>query len=170
MALIILPHVFLRSIELCGLRWKEVDMNERLIRIDPSRVKVRIEHLVPMSQQVHSFFEDIYEITGDKEFVFQTPFTGLNQPISTNALLKRLRLSGADKNDMTLHGFRHTASTMLNEMGFDGDIVEKQLSHTDRNQVRSTYNKAVRLKERREMMQRWSDRIDELVNLVNYKI
>jgi len=170
MALIILPHVFLRSIELCGLRWKEVDMNERLIRIDPSRVKVRIEHLVPMSQQVHSFFEDIHDITGDKEFVFQTPFTGLNQPISTNALLKRLRLSGADKNDMTLHGFRHTASTMLNEMGFDGDIVEKQLSHTDRNQVRSTYNKAVRLKERREMMQRWSDRIDELVNLVNYKI
>jgi len=165
MALIILPHLFLRSVELCGLRWKEVDMKERLIRIDPSRVKVRIEHLVPMSQQVHSFFEDIYEITGDKEFVFQTPFTGLNQPISTNALAKRLRISGVDKDVMTLHGFRHTASTMLNEMGFDGEIIEKQLSHTDRNQVRSTYNKAVRLKERRNMMQIWSNKIDELVDL-----
>jgi len=164
MALIILPHVFLRPNELCGLRWKEVDMKERLIRIDPNRVKVRIEHLVPMSNQVNSFLEDIYEITGDKEFVFQTPFTGLNQSISTAAPSRRLKKSGVDKNTTTLHGFRHTASTMLNEMGFDGDIIEKQLSHTDRNQVRSTYNKAVRLKERREMMQRWSDRIDELIN------
>jgi len=164
MALIILPHVFLRPNELFGLRWKEVDMKERLIRIDLNRVKVRIEHLVPMSNQVHSFLEDIYEITGDKEFVFQTPFTGLNQSISNAAPSQRLKKSGVDKNTTTLHGFRHTASTMLNEMGFDGDIIEKQLSHTDRNQVRSTYNKAVRLKERREMMQRWSDRIDELIN------
>jgi len=163
MALIILPHVFLRSIELCGLRWQEVDMKERLIRIDPSRVKVRIEHLVPISNQVFSLLEEIQEITGDKEYVFQTPFTGLNQAISTNALAKRLRQSGIEKEVMTLHGFRHSASTMLNEMGFDGDIIEKQLSHTDRNQVRSTYNKAVRLKERIEMMQKWSDRIDELV-------
>jgi len=164
MALIILPHVFLRSVELCGLRWQEVDMRERLIRIDPSRVKVRIEHLVPISNQVFSLLEEIQEITGDKEYVFQTPFTGLNQAISTNALAKRLRQSGVEKEQMTLHGFRHTASTMLNEMGFDGDIIEKQLSHTDRNQVRSTYNKAVRLMERKEMMQKWSDRIDELVN------
>ena len=164
MALIILPHVFLRSIELCGLRWQEVDMKERLIRIDPSRVKVRIEHLVPISNQVFSLLEEIQEITGHKEYVFQTPFTGLNQAISTNALAKRLRQSGVEKEVMTLHGFRHSASTMLNEMGFDGDIIEKQLSHTDRNQVRSTYNKAVRLKERTEMMQKWSDRIDELVN------
>ena len=164
MALIILPHVFLRSVELCGLRWQEVDMQERLIRIDPSRVKVRIEHLVPISDQVFSLLEEIQEITGDKEYVFQTPFTGLNQAISTNALAKRLRQSGVEKEVMTLHGFRHSASTMLNEMGFDGDIIEKQLSHTDRNQVRSTYNKAVRLKERTEMMQKWSDRIDELVN------
>ena len=164
MALIILPHVFLRSVELCGLRWQEVDMQERLIRIDPSRVKVRIEHLVPISDQVFSLLEEIQEITGDKEYVFQTPFTGLNQAISTNALAKRLRQSGVEKEVMTLHGFRHSASTMLNEMGFDGDIIEKQLSHTDRNQVRSTYNKAVRLKERTEMIQKWSDRIDELVN------
>jgi len=165
MALIILPHVFLRSIELCGLRWKEVDMNERLIRIDPSRVKVRIEHLVPISNQVFSLLEEIQEITGDKEYVFQTPFTGLNQAISTNALAKRLRQSGVEKKVMTLHGFRHSASTMLNEIGFDGDIIEKQLSHTDRNQVRSTYNKAVRLKERIEMMQKWSNRIDELFDI-----
>jgi len=126
-------------------------------------VKVRIEHLVPISNQVFSLLEEIQEITGDKEYVFQTPFTGLNQAISTNALAKRLRQSGIEKEVMTLHGFRHSASTMLNEMGFDGDIIEKQLSHTDRNQVRSTYNKAVRLKERIEMMQKWSDRIDELV-------
>jgi len=162
MALIILPHVFLRSAELCGLRWQEVDMRERLIRIDPSRVKVRIEHLVPISDQVFSLLEEIQEITGDKEYVFQTPFTGLNQAISTNAVAKRLRQSGVEKETMTLHGFRHTASTMLNEMGIDGDIIEKQLSHTDKNQVRSTYNKAVRLQERREMMQKWSDYIDQL--------
>ena len=162
MALIILPHVFLRSVELCGLRWQEVDMKERLIRIDPSRVKVRIEHLVPISDQVFSLLEEIQEITGDKEYVFQTPFTGLNQAISTNAVAKRLRQSGVEKETMTLHGFRHTASTMLNEMGIDGDIIEKQLSHTDKNQVRSTYNKAVRLQERREMMQKWSDYIDQL--------
>jgi len=162
MALIILPHVFLRSVELCGLRWQEVDMRERLIRIDPSRVKVRIEHLVPISKQVFSLLEEIQEITGDKEYVFQTPFTGLNQAISTNAVAKRLRQSGVEKETMTLHGFRHTASTMLNEMGIDGDIIEKQLSHTDKNQVRSTYNKAVRLQERREMMQKWSDYIDQL--------
>jgi len=162
MALIILPHVFLRSVELCGLRWQEVDMRERLIRIDPNRMKVRIEHLVPISKQVFSLLEEIQEITGDKEYVFQTPFTGLNQAISTNAVAKRLRQSGVEKETMTLHGFRHTASTMLNEMGIDGDIIEKQLSHTDKNQVRSTYNKAVRLQERREMMQKWSDYIDQL--------
>jgi len=78
-------------------------------------------------------------------------------------LSKRLRQSGVEKEVMTLHGFRHSASTMLNEMGFDGDIIEKQLSHTDRNQVRSTYNKAVRLEERRVMMQSWSDYITKLV-------
>jgi len=163
-ALFVLPHLFVRPNELCGMRWEEVDFNNRLIRISAERMKMRIEHIIPLSDIMFDTFLTLYDTYGKSEYVFPSPYDWKNQPISPNALLRALRRIGVDKKTMTLHGFRHTASTMLNEKGYPPDIIEKQLSHTDRNTVRGTYNKSVYLDARREMMKGWSSYLLSFLN------
>jgi len=163
MALNILPHVFLRVAELCELEWKEVDLDERLIRIHPDRMKMRREHLVPMSDFVYENLTEMFKVSGHGKYVFPSPAKGVNKGISSNALLRTLRKIDIDQETMSLHGFRHSASTMLNEMEFPSHLVELQLSHTDRNSSRSTYNKATFLEARRDMMQTWSEYLLRLI-------
>ena len=163
LALSILPHLFLRVSELLELKWSEVDFENSLIRIHADRMKMRREHIVPLSSYVENQLKIMYEYTGKGIWVFPTPAIDKTGPISSNALLRTLRKLDIKKEDMTLHGFRHSASTMLNEMEFPSHVIEIQLSHSDKNSVRSTYNKATFLEQRRDMMECWSEYLLKLI-------
>lgn len=162
-ALIIAPHLFLRPGELTGLNWSEVDFDDKLIRISGQRMKMKIDHIVPLSNQVLSILKELSCIETGSQFVFPSP-RNKNKSITTNALLTSLRSLGFNKEQFTTHGFRHMASTRLNELGFRDDVIERQLAHTDSNKVRAVYNHAEHLDERKIMMQRWSDYLDNLKN------
>ena len=160
-ALIIAPHLFLRPGELVGLTWDEVDLNDKLIRIDGARMKMKLSHIVPLSNQVSDIIRELSCIQTGSQFLFPSP-RNKNKSITTNALLTSLRSLGFSKEQFTTHGFRHMASTRLNELGFRDDVIERQLAHTDSNKVRAVYNHAEHLDDRRDMMQQWSDYLDKL--------
>ena len=160
-ALILAPHLFLRPGELTGLAWNEIDFNERLIRINSKRMKMKLDHLVPLSDQTLKLLKDLSYIKTDSQFVFPSP-RNKNKCITTNALLTSLRSLGFNKDQFTTHGFRHMASTRLNELNFRDDVIERQLAHTDSNKVRAVYNHAEHLDDRRDMMQQWSNYLDKL--------
>jgi integrase len=161
MALFLAPHVFLRPGELTALTWDEVEFDTKLLRIKGNRMKMKKDHLVPMSTQVFNILQELSNVNMNSNYVFPSP-RNRNKPITTNALLTAFRSLGIDKEQFTTHGFRHMASTRLNELGFRGDVIERQLSHTESDKVRAAYNHADHLSERREMMQKWSNYLDEL--------
>lgn len=161
MALSLAPHVFLRPGELTALTWNEVEFDTKLIRIKGNRMKMKKDHLVPMSTQVFNILHELSNVNMNSNYVFPSP-RNRNKPITTNALLTAFRSLGIDKEQFTTHGFRHMASTRLNELGFRGDIIERQLSHTESDKVRAAYNHADHLDERQEMMQEWSNYLDNL--------
>ena len=160
-ALKLAPYLFLRPGELTGLTWDEIDFDNSLIRIDAQRMKMKVEHLVPMSKQVVLIIKELQAIEANSKFLFPSP-KSKSQPISTTALRAALRGLGIGKEEFTPHGFRHMASTRLNELGYKSDIIERQLSHAEKNKVRAAYNYAEYLSERVKMMQEWSDYLDEL--------
>jgi integrase len=162
MALKMAPYVFLRPIELAGLLWDEVDLAGRLIRINSERMKMRKTHLVPMSDQVHNMLENLKQVKGNSEFVFTSLIKGVDRHITPDSLRAGLRRLGLTKDEITTHGFRHMASTMLYEMEYRSELVEIQLAHTERNKSKGTYNHAEYLQERIDMMQSWADKLDEL--------
>ncbi len=119
-------------------------------------------HIVPLARQAVAILRDLQALTGGLgEYVFPSLLT-LTRPMSNNTVNTALRRLGYTKEQMTGHGFRSMASTLLNEQGFPPDVVELQLSHIERNKVRAAYNKAQRLVERRQMMQSWADHLDGL--------
>ena len=157
-ALAMAPYVFLRPKELAALEWSEVDLNKGVIEIKADRMKKKRTHIVPISKQVNEWLLEQANYSGVSKFVFRSPRTE-KRPISEqslNAALHRIGFKGLQ----TVHGFRHTASTILNELGFNRDWIEKQLAHEETNQVRGTYNKAEYLKERASMMQAYADHLD----------
>jgi integrase len=162
-ALVIAPHVFLRPSELTGLLWSEVDFDDKLIRINKERMKIKRPHLVPMSHQVFKAFQNLRNVNVDSDYVFPTN-RNKNKPITPDSLRLALRRVDIGKDKMTPHGFRSMASTRLNELGYSGDLIEIQLSHLPANKVRAAYNHAEYLDERRLMMQEWSDYLDKLQN------
>lgn len=154
------PHVFLRSVELAGIRWEEIDLHNRLIQIPADRMKKNRAHIVPITDQVLDIIDFMKPISEHSDFLFPSPRT-IKRPIneqSLNSALHRLGLKGVQ----SFHGFRHTASTLLNEMGFHGDFIEKQLAHEESNKVRKVYNKAEYLVKRQDMMQKWSLFLDSI--------
>jgi len=160
-ALKLAPHLFLRPAELTGLLWSEVDFDEKIIRIGSNRMKMKKNHLVPMSKQVTEILNEFSRINFGSDYVFPTP-RNKNKCITTNALLTSIRSLGISKETFTIHGFRHMASTRLNEMGIRPDVIERQLAHSESNKVRAVYNQAQHLEERKEMMQQWSDYLDKI--------
>jgi integrase len=160
-ALILAPHLFLRPGELAGLTWNEIDFDDKLIRISGDKMKMKLSHIVPLSNQVSDILTDLSRIQTGSQFVFPSP-RNKNKCITTNALLTSLRSLGFNKDQFTTHGFRHMASTRLNELGFRDDVIERQLAHTDSNKVRAVYNHAEHLGDRIDMMQQWSDYLDKL--------
>lgn len=160
-ALRIMPYVFVRSAELRGARWDEIDFDGGVWCVPAERMKRKREHLVPLAGQVIGLFRELQEDTGDGELCFPSPFSR-TRPISDMGLLNGLRRMGYGKGEMDVHGFRSIASTLLNEQGFRSDVIEMQLSHAQKDSTRGAYNRALYLPERMEMMQAWADYLDGL--------
>lgn len=158
-ALQLQPYVFLRSKELAGIKWSEIDLDAGVIEIPAERMKKKRPHLVPITKQILSIIEYMRPLSSDCDFLFPSPRTKA-RPIGEQTLNPALHRLGF-KGIQTFHGFRHTASTLLNEMGFMGDVIEKQLAHEQKG-VRAVYNKAQYLPQRKEMMQAWANYLDAL--------
>ena len=162
-ALQLLIHVFCRPGELRRMEWMEVDMTKKLWLIPGEKMKMRQPHTVPLSQQALSLLEDLRLITGDGKYSFPSVRTRA-RPMSENTLNGALRRLGYTKEEVCSHGFRSTASTLLNESGlFNPDAIEAQLAHRLRGgRVRATYMRGEFFEERVAMMAWWSDYLDRL--------
>ena len=157
LALQLLAHTFVRTNEFIGAEWVEFDMDNALWIILSGRMKMKAEHVVPLSTASFSYWRELKEISGSSRFVF--PGRNRDKPISNNTMLFALYRLGY-KGKMTGHGFRAVASTILNETGFNPDVIERQLAHCERNEVRGAYNRAEYLSERKLMMQHWADHLE----------
>jgi integrase len=160
-ALKLAPLVFLRPGELRKGEWSEVDLEGAEWRIPASRMKMREQHIVPLAKQSLAILRELHDVAGRSRYVFPSP-RSLDRPMSENSVTAALRRMGYSGEEMTWHGFRSLASTSLNEQGWHPDLTELQLAHAERNEVRSAYNRAQRLAERRQMMQAWADYLDGL--------
>jgi len=169
LALKLMPLVFLRPANIRHLRWNQVDFNERRINFTAAEMKGRKEHFVPLADQaVRILLEAQRTQVRSSPYVFTTSH-GNGRPMSENTTtvaITRLTNPSTGKpfgrGFMTSHGFRHTASTLLNELGYDPDAVELQLAHQSKDRVRATYNKALLANKRRLMMQEWANYLDKL--------
>ncbi len=150
----ILIHTFVRTGELRGAKWDEIDFDKQIWSIPAERMKMGREHLVPLSEEVVSLLKQVKDINGQREYVFASPQRP-KQPLSENAILNLIYRMGY-KGKATGHGFRATASSALNEMGHNPDAIERQLSHTEKNKVKAAYNRAEYFGERKKIMECWS--------------
>jgi integrase len=152
---------FGRPGEIRRAEWNEMDIGESLWRISAERMKMRREHLVPLSRQALSILQKIQPLTGTGRYVFPNGRVA-SRPMSENAITAALRYMNYERGQMTAHGFRTLASTLLNEHGWPADAIERQLAHAERDEVRGAYNRAEYLAQRRLMMQAWGDYLDAL--------
>ena len=162
-ALKLAPLVFVRPGELRSAEWQEMTLTgvNPEWRIPAARMKMGQEHIVPLSRQAVAVLDALEPIYGGGRYVFPS-LRGGHRPLSANTVNFALRALGYSGEDMTGHGFRAMASTLLNEQGFPPDVIELQLAHAERNEVRAAYNRAQRIAERRKMMQSWADYLDAL--------
>ena len=162
LAVTLLMMTFVRTTELRGATWEEIDFDKCEWRIPAERMKMRRDHIVPLSRQAMIAFKELKRLNGQWKYVFPNPQKPIKH-MSENAVLYALYRMGYH-NRTTGHGFRHTASTILNESGlFSSDAIERQLAHVQGNKVRAAYNHAQYLPERRQMMQWWADYLDGLL-------
>ena len=159
-ALMIMPYVFVRSKELRLAKWEEIDFEKKLWTIPKERMKNKKEHIVPLAPKVITLFKELLEYK-NSDYIFYS-CNSKARCITDATLLNGLRRLGYEKYEMSIHGFRTSASTLLNEAGFRKDIIEAQLSHSDKDEVRATYNRADYMVERREMLECWADYLDML--------
>lgn len=160
LALQLLALTFVRTNELIGALWEEFDLTNALWIVPATRMKMKNEHVVPLTHQSLNILAELKSIAGDSRYLL--PGRNPNKPISNNTLLFALYRLGY-KGKMTGHGFRAVASTALNESGlFSPDAIERQLAHGERNEVRGAYNRAEYLPERKRMMIWWSNHIEAL--------
>jgi len=154
-ALRLAPMVFVRPIELSRAEWAEIDLDKAEWRIPADKMKMKALHIVPLSTQAVAFLRELHPLTGTGKYLFPNVRTH-TLPMAGNTILAAIRSMGYTSTEMTAHGFRHMASTLLNEQGFNADAIERQLAHKASG-VRGTYNAAEYLPERRRMMQHWAD-------------
>jgi integrase len=152
---------FVRTGELRGAKWDEIDWDKSLWRIPLERMKMKDPHIVPLCKQSLILLEKLRDITGNSYSGYIFPsIVNPRKTISENTFLKAINIMGF-KEIATGHGFRSTASTILNENGYRADVIERQLAHCERNQVRAVYNHAEYLPERKDMMQWWGDYLEQ---------
>jgi len=154
-ALRLMALTFVRTSELIGARWEEIDTQANLWRIPAERMKMKTPHLVPLSKQTLVVLEELRQETGERELLFASN-RNPRKSISNNTILFALYRMGYHSR-MTGHGFRGMASTILHENGFPHEHIEIQLAHQERNQVSAAYNHATYVQQRAKMMQWWAD-------------
>jgi Integrase len=162
-ALRLAPLVFVRPGELRHAEWPEFNIDTAEWRIPAVKMKMRAQHIVPLSRQALEVLKELRPLTGSGRYLFPSERTS-DRPMSDNTVNAALRRLGYSKEEMTGHGFRSMASTLLNEQGWNRDAIERQLAHAERNNVRAAYNFAEFLPERRKMMQGWADYLESLLN------
>jgi integrase len=161
-ALRLTPHLFQRPGEVRKMLWDEIDFDKAVWTISAGKMKKRLAHHVPLSRQSISILLEVRDLTGNGNYVFPSIRTA-SRPMSENTVNGALRRLGYGGDEMTAHGFRSTASSLLNESGkWNPDAIERALSHADSNQVRGIYNRSAYWSERVEMAQWWSDYITGL--------
>ena len=160
-ALQLAPLFFVRPGELRKAEWSEFNFETLEWRIPAERMKMEELHIVPLSEQAVAVLHELQPLTGNGRYVFPGARTN-GRPMSENTVNAGLRRLGYTNDQMTGHGFRSMASTLLNEQGWHRDAIERQLAHAERNAVRAAYNYAEHLPERRRMMQAWADYLDKL--------
>jgi len=162
LALAMMAHTFPRPGELRLADWREFDLDAATWRIPAERTKMRKEHLIPLSRQVLAILKELHAMTGGEGLVVRS-FRNPRKPLSENTLNVALRSMGYGADEMTSHGFRAMASTLLNESGkWNPDAIERALAHGDSDTVRGAYHRGAHWQERVTMMQWWSDRLDAL--------
>jgi integrase len=163
-ALQLAPLVFVRPGELRNAEWSEIDFERAEWCIPADRMKMKEPHLVPLPLQAVMILRELHALTGTGRYVFPSPRTA-SRPMSNNGVLSALRRMGYGKDEMTGHGFRAMARTVLDEvLGFRVDIIEHQLAHAVKDPLGRAYNRTKHLDERRRMMQAWADYLDGLRN------
>ncbi|CAE6811564.1 Prophage integrase IntS [Paraburkholderia aspalathi] len=160
LALRLMAFTFVRTTELIQAEWVEFDEKAAEWRIPAERMKMRDPHIVPLSRQALEVLEELRKLNGAEQHVFYS--VQGRRPISNNTMLYALYRMGY-KSRMTGHGFRGLAATVLRELGYSRDLVDRQLAHAERNQVTAAYVHAEFLPERRKMMQHWADYLDAAV-------
>ncbi len=158
LAMHLLALTFVRTTELIGATWDEFDLEKSTWCVPAERIKMKAEHLVPLSRQSKKILNELKPLTMGGRFIL--PGRNGRKPMSNNTMLFALYRLGY-KGKMTGHGFRSVASTILNESNeFRSEVIERQLDHCERNKVRGAYNRAEYMEERIRMMQWWADYID----------
>lgn len=155
------PLLFVRPGELRRAEWSEINLDTAEWRIPAAKMKGRVMHIVPLARQALALLKELQPLTGSGTWVFPGNRTN-GEPMSENTVNAALRRLGYDRTMLTAHGFRGMASTMLHEQGWPSDVIERQLSHAERDAVKAAYNHAEHLPKRREMMQAWADYLDTL--------
>lgn len=161
-ALRLAPLVFVRPKELRQAEWSEIDLEKALWTIPAEKMKAGADHIVPLSRQAIAILEDQKKLTGKWRYVFPSA-RGVTRPMSDNAILTAFRSMGIAKTEMTGHGFRAMARTILDEVLEERvELIEHQLAHAVKDSLGRAYNRTSHLPQRKEMMQRWADYLDGL--------
>lgn len=161
-ALQLAPHVFVRPGEIRHAEWADIDLDQALWVIPAGKTKMRKAHHVPLSRQSVAILREVLEVTGPTGYVFHS-IRARTRAMSDNTLNAALRRLGYTTDEMTAHGFRAMASTLLNESGkWSPDAIERALAHGDSDKVRAAYHRGAHWKERVDMAQWWSDYLDQL--------
>jgi len=159
-ALQLLALTMMRPGDVRGMRRAEVDFDKALWRVPAERMKMRRPHDVPLSTQSLAILRDIWPLSDHGDLVLPS-IRSIQRPLSENAMNSALRRMGYAKEEVTAHGFRAAASTVLNERGFNPDVIEAALAHQDKNAIRRAYNRASYWPERVKLMQEWADMLDQ---------
>lgn len=162
LAMQVSPHVMARPGELRMAEWSEFDLDNAVWKIPAERMKMRRPHEVPLSRQVLAYLDELFTLTGPDGYVFPAFHTS-RRPLSENTVNQCFRRMGYAVGEVTAHGLRTTASTLLNESGkWSPDAIERSLAHADANSIRGVYNRGRYWEERVAMHQWWSDYLDEM--------
>ena len=161
LALRLMLYTFVRTAELRKAPWNEFDVDGAEWRIPAERMKMRRPHIVPLSRQATALIRELNKITGAGDWLFPN-FRRPNDVMSATTINRALEHMGYASGQWTGHDFRATASTLLHEMGYRTDLIERQLAHVETNKAKAAYNHAEYLSERREMMQMWADWVDDI--------
>lgn len=168
-ALELMLHTFVRTVELRAAKWSEFKLEPDQSggpewRIPASRMKMGVEHIVPLSKQVVALLRELRQVSGSNQWLFPNHRRPDDCMTATtlNRALERMGFAGAGGKEFSAHGFRGTASTLLHERNYPSDVIERQLAHAERNKVKASYNKAQYMDQRIDMMQHWSNYLESL--------